>query len=381
MTAPDGSAEEAALIEHQLLDVGAIPSPPRRNIVMRLVMLVITAVSLYFFLPSIISVLSSWDRLNEVNPIWLLVIFAAEAASFGCVWMLQRLALRTKRWFAVATSQLSGNAFSRVVPGGAAAGVAIQMKMLTEAGVNTTTAASGLTAVSLLTTGIVFALPVLALPAILTGTPVDKGLESAAMIGVGVFFILVIVIGFLLFRNGPIAGIGRFVQRIQNWIRSRRHQAPVTDLPERLTVERDLIRRTLQEGWWIAVLAAAGRSLFDYLALLAALVAVGAQPNPSLVLLAYVAATVLAMIPITPGGLGFVEAGLTATLALAGVNGQEAVLATLAYRLASYWLPLPAGLASWALFRRRYANPSAPNTSTSASAPTRSTDEVTKGTP
>ena len=60
-------------------------------------------------------------------------------------------------------------------------------------------------------------------------------------------------------------------------------------------------------------------------------------------LLAYSAAMVLAMIPITPGGLGFVEAGLTGLLALAGVSAGDAVLSVLAYRLVSFWLPLPAG--------------------------------------
>ena len=57
----------------------------------------------------------------------------------------------------------------------------------------------------------------------------------------------------------------------------------------------------------------------------------------------------LAQIPVTPGGLGFVEAGLTAMLALAGVSAGDAVLATFAYRLFSYWLPLPLGLLGFAL--------------------------------
>jgi uncharacterized protein (TIRG00374 family) len=60
------------------------------------------------------------------------------------------------------------------------------------------------------------------------------------------------------------------------------------------------------------------------------------------------------MIPLTPGGLGFVEAGLTGTLALAGVSAEEAVLATLVFRLVSFWLPLPVGAAAAYLFRRRY---------------------------
>jgi uncharacterized protein (TIRG00374 family) len=60
------------------------------------------------------------------------------------------------------------------------------------------------------------------------------------------------------------------------------------------------------------------------------------------------------MIPLTPGGLGFVEAGLTGTLALAGVPAADALLATLAYRLASFWLPIPAGVVGYWLFSRRY---------------------------
>jgi uncharacterized protein (TIRG00374 family) len=65
------------------------------------------------------------------------------------------------------------------------------------------------------------------------------------------------------------------------------------------------------------------------------------------------------MIPITPGGLGFVEAGLAATLTLAGVSSGDAVLATLAYRLVSYWLPLVLGPIAYRLHRRRYAKRSA----------------------
>jgi uncharacterized protein (TIRG00374 family) len=94
---------------------------------------------------------------------------------------------------------------------------------------------------------------------------------------------------------------------------------------------------------------------FDYLTLVAALVLLDANPRFSLVLLAYGAAALLTMIPITPGGLGFVEAGLASLLVVAGIPGSIALLATLAYRIVSFWLPLPAGLVAWLLFRRRYS--------------------------
>ena len=82
-------------------------------------------------------------------------------------------------------------------------------------------------------------------------------------------------------------------------------------------------------------------------------------------LLAYAAAGIIALFPVTPGGLGIVEASLSGLLILAGVSGGDAVLATLAYRLASYWLPLLAGPPAYLLFRHRYGRP-APQRATPA---------------
>ena len=91
------------------------------------------------------------------------------------------------------------------------------------------------------------------------------------------------------------------------------------------------------------MLLSSGRLAFDFGTLLATIRATGVKPNPSLVLLAYAVAGLLALIPITPGGLGIVEAGLSALLILAGVPGGDAVVATLAYRIISYWLPIVVG--------------------------------------
>jgi uncharacterized protein (TIRG00374 family) len=110
----------------------------------------------------------------------------------------------------------------------------------------------------------------------------------------------------------------------------------------------------LGAAWPQAIATAAGRWIFDFLCLYAALLAVDARPPLYVAMLAYSAAQLLGQIPLTPGGLGVVEAGLTGTLALAAVPAAPAALATLAYRLVSYWLPLPAGLAAWVLHRKRY---------------------------
>jgi uncharacterized protein (TIRG00374 family) len=126
-------------------------------------------------------------------------------------------------------------------------------------------------------------------------------------------------------------------------------------LPARLLRERDRVLDTLGPRWKRALLATVGRWGFDYATLLAGLAAVHDRPRAGLVLLAFCAAQLLAQIPVTPGGLGFVEAGLTGMLTLAGVGAGNAVLVTFAYRLFSYWLPMPVGFGAWVWHRRRYA--------------------------
>jgi uncharacterized protein (TIRG00374 family) len=233
----------------------------------------------------------------------------------------------------------------------AAAG-AMQYAMLARGGVPSGRAASGMTASSVLVFGILLGLPVLALPALLFGAPVDPSLGRAALIG-GVVFVLVCAGGAAaIVFDRPLLVAGQAAQTVRNRVLRRR--APLTGLPQRLLRERDEVVRVLGRRWWEALLLAAGRWVLDYLTLLAALTAVHADPRASTVLLAFCAAQFLGTLPLTPGGLGFVEAGLTGTLALAGVPAGAAVVATLAYRLVSFWLPIPAGGVAAILHRRNY---------------------------
>ena len=325
--------------------------PAKRGASLRrtIIWLAISAVSLYLVAPSVIAALGSWRQIERLSPAWLATMAALQAATLFCMWALQMLSLREARWQPVIASQLAGNALAKVAPGGGAMGGALQYRMLVEAGLPASGVVSGLTAANLLTFAVVLALPVLAIPAILRGG-VERDLVGAALAGLAVFVLLFIAGVVLLSSERPLRWVGRQLQRVRN--RLRRRAEPLRQLPERLVRERDRILGTLGPRWKRALAAALGRWGFDYACLLAALRALDSVPRPGLVLLAFCAAQVLAQIPLTPGGLGFVEAGLTATLTLAGVGAGTAVVATFAYRLFAYWLQLPLGLLGLALQRR-----------------------------
>jgi uncharacterized protein (TIRG00374 family) len=316
-------------------------------------LLAVTAVSLYLLAPALLEVFGAFDELDEIAPLWFPAMVVLQTGSFACMWSVQHLAVRAERWGPVITSQLASNAFGRIVPGGVAASGALQYAMLVRGGVPSAAAASGMTASSLLLFGTLLGLPVLALPAVLLGgVPVDPHLTHAAVAGAILFVLMVALGAACVVWDRPLILAGRAVQAARN--RIRRDREPLTGLPERLLRERDIVVRVLGDEWWEALLLASGRWLLDYLTLVAAVYAVGARPHVSLVLLAFCAAQILGTLPVTPGGLGLVEAGLTGTLAVAGVGGGAAVVATLAYRLVSFWLPIPAGGVAAVIHRRRF---------------------------
>lgn len=328
-----------------------------RTIALRASLLLLTAASLYLLMPSLLESFTSWRDLFELEPLWLVGALGFETVSFVAVWELQRIALGTRSWFAVGTSQLAGNALGRIVPGGMAASGALQYRMLARAGIPQGRVASALAATSALVFATLLALPLLALPAIVGGTPVDESLEQSVWLG-AVVFVLMLAAGVVAFAfDRPLELVGQAIEWMLRRIGRRKR---VLALPARLVREREGIRAALGLRWKMALTAAVGKWLFDYLALVSALYAVGADAHPSLVLLAYVAGSLLGMVPLTPGGLGFVEAGLTGTLTLAGVDAGAAVVAILAYRLVSFWLPIPAGAAAYGLFRRRFSDPAPP---------------------
>ena len=189
-----------------------------KTLVKRALVVAVAGTAIYLVLPKLIEVLGAWPRLSTLNPIWFTVALAAELVSFTCNFALQRLALRSRSWFAVVTAGLAGNAVTDSLPGGDAAGAAVQFRMLTTAGFDTDAAVGGLTAFSLLGVGGLLALPLFALPAILAGAPVSPGLVHTALLGIA-GFVLYTIFGVIILRTErPLAAFGRAAQSLWNWI-------------------------------------------------------------------------------------------------------------------------------------------------------------------
>lgn len=323
-----------------------------RRVLMTGVFLALGATAIYLMQDSLRDILSSGPRLRSIRPAWFLVMVGTEMISFVCLWWLTRIALPWVSWFVAACSQLVSNAVSRIIPGGAATGGAVYYRMLSASGVPPTEAAGALAVTSIITTAALGAIPAVAVVMALLGAPIPESLFPAAVAG-GVMFVVLLVVGAagmsfdrpLQMVQGAINRLVAFVGRPFGYERRLRD-----DL---LLDERDRLRSVVGSRWPAAIAAAAGKWAFDYLTLIAALYSVGADPRLSLVLLAYGGAQLLGMIPITPGGFGFVEVGLYGMLIVSGISAQDASLATIAYRIVSFWAPVVSGLGAWVAFMGR----------------------------
>jgi uncharacterized protein (TIRG00374 family) len=112
----------------------------------------------------------------------------------------------------------------------------------------------------------------------------------------------------------------------------------------------------LRRRWYILTLATLAGQLSVFLVLLASLRALGVDSGEVSVIEAFAGwslARVLGSIPITPGGLGIVELGLTTVLAGFGGNNAGVVAAVLVYRFLTIVPTLALGAAAGATWRRQ----------------------------
>ena len=97
-------------------------------------------------------------------------------------------------------------------------------------------------------------------------------------------------------------------------------------------------------GWRGPVLGAILNTLFDILTLYFLFVAAGHPVSPGVLLTGYGLPLLLGKLTFLPGGVGVVEATMTAMYNGLGIPNAVTIIVVLAYRLLSFWLPLVIGL-------------------------------------
>jgi uncharacterized protein (TIRG00374 family) len=323
-------------------------SPAARQIRRGVKILAFAFVINYLVIPQIAGARKAAEGLLDVRPEYLVLGLAFQGLSLVCYALLTRACLPPKA-IGVPTLlriQLSTKAVTNVVPGGSAAGSALGFRLLTLAGVRGADAGFAMATAGL---GSAVVLNLILWVALLLSIP-TRGFNplyvTVAIIGVILMSLFAAIVIGLMKGQARAERTLRSIARRVKWLDEDKAGEVVNRLALRI---RELLSnpRLLRQ----VVLWSALNWLFDAASLWVFLYAFGYAIDPVGLLVSYGIASVMAVIPITPGGLGIVEGVMIPLLVGFGVPRSVALLGVPAWRLAQFWLPIPLGALAYFTLR------------------------------
>ena len=331
--AATGSLNE---IRHQLLGAnGTVPAAPRlERFRWRTVATAIALTIAAYLLIGEISGVDVLGTLGEANPGWLAVAVLASAvtylgAAIGiAAFVPQRLSIWRGYFVQLAT------AFVGVAMPSTVGHIAVNARYLHREKVDEGTIAAAVTVSQLV--NIVTTVLLLIVLGVLTGSGLSKfkiAPGGDVLIGLAVIVAVVaVVLAVPRTRTMVTGAVWPHLRQI--W-------------PRLLEALSHPLRLAVAAGANLLLSAA------YTMALLAALWSVGAHPAILATAVVFLAGNAVGSASPTPGGLGGVEAVLASLLTAIGIPLHQAIPAVLLFRMATFWLPIPAGWISYVILQRR----------------------------
>lgn len=294
----------------------------------------------------------AWQAIAGAHRGWLAAAAAVEILALVVLPLPLHGALEAlggrARYGALLDATVGAFALSRVVPAGGLAGAAYAVRRIARAGTATTIAVAAMTVVSVAT--------MLTLGAVVVGALMAEAIAGRGSTGVS----SAVVVG-LATAAGASFAVARLLRHPRRLERASARLAWLVRRPAlAATIQRQLAVLGALLGRPAPLGRIAGWSALNWLLQLAALwtvfVAFGLSLPIGVLIMGFGAANLATALPHTPGGLGVVEAGMTATYIALGVPTATALVGVLCYRLIGHWLPVLAAL-PLVMPRRRAAWP------------------------
>lgn len=271
-------------------------------------------------------------------------------------WLVQVSSLPGLRVGQAAVVTQSATSLANTVPAGAAVGIGVVYRMYTSWGFSRSAVTLSLLVSGMWNNLAKVGMPVIALALLALQGGASTALVLASLAGVAVLVVTLVVFALALRSDRFARRVGASVEGVVSRLRRVFRRGPVSGWAESAAGFRtetiDLLRKR-----WLALTASTVIShLSLFVVLLVALRHVGvseAEVSTAEVLGAFAFVRLISALPVTPGGLGVVELGLTAALVVAGGDEEAVVAGVLVYRALTYLLPIPLGGLTYLWWRRR----------------------------
>jgi uncharacterized protein (TIRG00374 family) len=327
-----------------------------RRIAIAAVSLGIVVATFAYFLPTIANYGEVWHVVKQLS--WpqvgaLLAATALNLVTFAPPWMIALPRLSFIR--AMQLTQAS-TALSIVAPAGAAVGAAGAIGILRHWGFAARDTARAVTLTSLWNQFLNLSFPIVAVFMLTIAGEQSAALATAAFIGVAVLGIVVGGFVLVLVSRRLAQEVGDVVARFANWTLGKVRRGPVSWGGSSFERFRDDAGEFLARRWHVLTLASLAGSLTVFGVLVISLRVFDVPASQVSLVEAFAAwslVRIIGSIPITPGGIGVIELGLTGALLGFGGNNAGVVAAVLVFRFLTVVPTLLLGLVAALTLRRR----------------------------
>ncbi len=308
-------------------------------------------------LPQFASYSDVWDTIRDMTGIELGTLGLVGAWNIVTYWFVMVAVLPGLRYREAAVVNQASTAVSNTLPAGGAIGVGVTYAMYTSWGFTAPEIA-----LSALVSGVwnnfvklgmpVFAVALLALTGDLTAARV-----TAAASGLAVLAGTILLFGLILKSERLARAIGTRLGRIVSKLKTLVRRGPTGDWGNSALQFRTQTIGLLKSRWFGLTAATVISHTSLYVVLLMTLRHVGvAQSDLGWieVLAAFAIVRLISALPITPGGLGIVEAGYTIalTVGIDAATDAQVVAAVLLFRAVTFFLPIPLGAIAYMFWRK-----------------------------
>jgi len=338
---PDDSAAPEAF-DHAQAAVRDGPGNRRKQVIAGIVTLVVLVIVFAGILPKFGNYSEAWDAITTMSVAQLAVLAASVVVSIVVYVFPFQVALPGLKYGPAFMIRQASFTISNAVPAGGAIGLGVQYGMLSQAGFSGASSSAAIGITSVFNLMVTLALPVLGVLALfLVETPKTSEILGA----VGGLVAVVVMVGFFaaILRSETTARrLGDRLDRLVASVMARFHRDPPGSIAEQIVSFRASTVEVVSARWAMLTFTNFLQQITQFLVLLVALRITETGETTEVAVAAAFAAFALArlagFIPITPGGLGTVDAGLTGLLVAFGATNTDALAATLLWRAAS-WVP------------------------------------------
>ena len=320
--------------------------------------LVVMVAVFAFLFPQLGTYEQALSQLSTIPPAWIAALVAAGLLNIAVYPLTATAAIPHLPYRHAFVDRQVGFLISNVIPGGGALAVGTQYSVLSTYGVSSAAAAAAVSADAIWTYLMVLGTPALAVLLLVVEGRSAAGYTTAAAVGLVVVVVSVAAIAAVLRSPEGARRVGSRLQRPADRLWALLHKEP-PDVVSRLVEFNAQASALVADRWRALTVANVAAQATPYLVLVCALAGLGAFPTPLSwieVFAAFSIALLLTSFPLTPGGLGTVDAALVLLLTRFGAESSTAIAADLIWRLVWFLPQLLVGLAALGIFtwdRRR----------------------------